>query len=395
MYYIATKQLGSLAATEVASITARAIHSMRKDAKTAQFPLVSGGEGTTEHLVTAALGSFLEVEVTGSDSEQVIVPIGFAGDNGSIGILEMRQVSPELPERKTTSRKRSGRPFAGTTAGIGELIRDCLDEGAFSVILGWEEPLASDAGFGMAQALGYKFFGSGDKPLDFRTDTPLAEIKRIDVSERPFQLLSSRFYAARSETVKTPKFAKASGQMTVEDSIMEEELSRIAELLRSDCGITVPSAAIKSGGSYIEFGLQAFLNAEIKDGSMLALEVANLAKSLKEIPGEVIVIAPKLEDIASERASAAMKEVLRLAEETQTGFHAVVLEVPKPASESRYRNKFPLLRSVVSLENDLSAQLDLTLRPSDLRRHIAMRFEKAFGPIVSPQVAGNVETVKQ
>src|SRR5688572_2934442 len=118
MYYIATRQLSGLPAAEVASIAARTIRSMQKNAKTAQFPLVSGGEGTTEQLVTATLGSFLEVEVTGSDGEQMIVPIGFAGDGGTIGIIEMRQVSPELAEQKATKKKRQ---FTGTTFGVGEL----------------------------------------------------------------------------------------------------------------------------------------------------------------------------------------------------------------------------------------------------------------------------------
>jgi len=379
MYYIATKQLGGLPATEVASIAARTIRSMHKGAKTTQFPLVSGGDGTTEHLVTATLGSFLEVEATGSDGEQVVVPIGFAGDGGSIGIIEMRLVAPEIAERKATRKKRQ---FAGTTVGIGELIQDVLDEGAFSVILGWEEPLAADAGFGMAQALGFKFLDAQGKPLDFRTDTPLSEIRSIDVSARPFNLLSSKFYAARSESIKSPK---GRGQITVEDAVMEEELTRIAEILKRDSNITVPAGAAKSGGSYIEFGLAAFLNAEIKDGSLLALEVANLRKSLEEAKGELIVVAQKLEDITSERASVAMKEIMKMAEETATAFHAVILEAPKQASESRYRNKYPLLRSVVSLENAMFAPLDPQLRSAEIRRQLTCRFEHGFGSIFSPE----------
>ena len=41
----------------------------------------------------------------------------------------------------------------GTTFGVGELVLDALDEGAFSIILGHDEPLAADAGLGAAQAL--------------------------------------------------------------------------------------------------------------------------------------------------------------------------------------------------------------------------------------------------
>lgn len=381
MYYIATRQLSGLPAAEVASIAARTIRSMQKNAKTAQFPLVSGGEGTTEQLVTATLGSFLEVEVTGADGEQMIVPIGFAGDGGTIGIIEMRQVAPELSERKATKKKRQ---FTGTTFGVGELIQDVLDEGAFSVILGWEEPLAGDAGFGLAQALGFKFLDAQGKPLDFRTDTPISEIKSIDVSERPFNILSSKFYAARSEAVPS---TKQRGQITVEDAVMEEELSRVAELLQRDCGITVPVSAIKSGGSYIEFGLAAFLNAEVRDGSLLALEVTNFRKSLEEAKGELIVVAQKLEDITSDRATPVMKEIMKMAEETSTVFHVVTLEAPKQASETRYRTKYPLLRQVVSLESAMFAPIDPSLRANEIRRQLTYRFERGFTALVEPQVA--------
>ena len=381
MYYIATRQLVGLPATEVASIAARTIRSMQKDVKTSQFPLVTGGDGTTEHLVTSTLGSFLEVEATGADGEQVIVPIGFAGDNGSIGIIEMRQVSPELTGATSSKKKRA---FAGTTFGVGELIRDVLDEGAFSVILGWEEPLARDAGFGMAQALGFKFLDGNGKPLDFRTETPFSDIRSIDISERPFDLLSSKFYAARSESVKGPR---QRGQMTVEDAMMDEELSRLAEILRKDCSIDVSASAIKSGGSYIEFGLSAFVNAEIRDGSLLALEVGNLRNQLQQAKGELIVVAQKLEDIASERASAAMKEVMKMAEETSTAFHAVTLEAPKQAAESRYRTKYPLLRSVISLENAMFAPIDPQLRASEIRRQLTYRFERGFSTLFNTEPA--------
>lgn len=372
VYHIVTKPAAGLPATEVASIMARIIHNLQKDAKTTQFPLVNGGEGTTEQLVTSTLGSFLEVEATGSDGEQVIIPIGFAGEQGTIGIIEMKLVAPELAARKESGRKK--RQFAGTTCGIGELICDALDEGAFSVILGWDEPLARDAGFGMAQALGFAFLDGEGKSLDFRSTTPLAGIMQVDASSRPFNMLSAKFYAARSESVRG---SRERGQMSVEDAMMEEELARIAEILRRDCGVAVPSGAIKSGGSYIEFGLAAFLGAEIKDGSLLALEVANLGKSLAAARGELVIVAPKLEDIASERASAAMKEVLKQAEETATPFHAIILDQPKPASEARYRNKFPLMSTVVSL-NNTNALFDTQLRPADLRRQLAFGLEKAF-----------------
>ena len=178
-FYIVSHPIAPFPATEIASLAAKNIRAAIKGSKVLQFPLVDGGEGTIEQLITSTLGSFLEVEATSASGEQVIVPLGFAGEGGSIGVIEMRAIAeaPSANSQKQTKKNRLG--FSGTTFGIGELITDALDEGAFSVILGWDEPLARDAGFGMAQALGVKFLDAGGKELDFKSESPTIKTRML------------------------------------------------------------------------------------------------------------------------------------------------------------------------------------------------------------------------
>ena len=156
---IAALPIGGLTATEAASRFTRSLRAAHPEIDATcfvQLPLVDGGEGTIDLLVTNTLGSFLEVEATGANGEQVVVPLGFAGDDGKLAIIEMQRVA-------------ASRGGAGTTYGVGELILDSLDEGAFSILLGQDEPLAADAGFGAAQALGVTFFDKKNKELDMRS----------------------------------------------------------------------------------------------------------------------------------------------------------------------------------------------------------------------------------
>jgi glycerate kinase len=380
-FYIVSLPVAPFPATEVASLAARNLRAQIKGSKVLQYPLVDGGEGTIEQLITSSLGSFLEVEATSASGEQVIVPLGFAGEGGSIGVIEMRAIAAAPPAgslgtQNQGAKKRLG--FSGTTFGIGELIADALDEGAFSVILGWDEPLAKDAGFGMAQALGAKFLDAGGKELDFKTETPLAQVHSIDLSGRSFKLLSSKFFIARSEAVRSGKFER---QVSVDETLFENELVRIASLLRKENNVTVDLSKVHLGGSCIEFGLSAFLNSELKEGAPLVLEASKIKETLAAQGGTIMFFAEKLEDIASDRASLASREIVRIAIECNIPMIAIVNETPKSASEARYKKKMPLLQQVYCL-----ADVPLFFAPllpdaphSELRRYFSARLEKLIG----------------
>lgn len=380
-FYIISHPIAPFPATEVASLAAKNLRATIKGSKVLQFPLVDGGEGTIEQLITSTLGSFLEVEATSASGEQLIVPLGFAGEGGSIGVIEMRAIA-EAPSantinsQKQTKKNRLG--FSGTTFGIGELISDALDEGAFSVILGWDEPLAKDAGFGMAQALGVKFLDASGKELDFKSETPLSEIQTIDLSSRSFKLMSSKFFIARSEAVRGGKFER---QVTVDQTLFENELVRIASLLKKENTITVDLAQVNLGGSCIEFGLSAFLNSQFKDGAPLALEAVNIRASLADQGGTIIFFAEKLEDIASDRAPLASREIVKISSECNVPIIAIINEPAKPASEARYKKKLPLLQQVYCLSDVplFFAPLAPDAPHTERRRYFSARLEKLIG----------------
>jgi glycerate kinase len=227
----------------------------------------------------------------------------------------------------------------------------------------------------MSQALGIKFFDKDAKELDFKKETPIHEIKSIDLSSRPFALLSSRFFVARSASVSHPK---GKGQLSVDDTLIEDELSRIADILKKENNISINVSSLRSGGSYIDFALTAFLNADIKDGALLSLEASQLQASLLAHPGTMFIIGERIEDIASEKASAAVKEVIRLASVAKCPIIIVTEELAKPASVTRYKAKIPELAGVYSL-----ADIPLFVEPlaqdapqSEHRRIMQMRIEK-------------------
>ena len=376
---IITRKCSAFSPGEISSLAAKQIRATFKTTKVQQYPLVSGEAGTIDQLVTATLGSFLEVEATSASDEQLIVPIGFAGDQGTVGVIEMSQISrrPDHPVASGKVGKIKGFDFWGTTFGVGELIQDVLDEGAHSIFLGWEEPLARDAGFGMAQAIGVSFLDKNGKQLDFKKATPFREVASMDLSGKPFQLLTAKTYLLRSEEVA--KLHKTQ-QVSVDDLVYEQELNRIAEIARRDLGLNVPPLDVDYSGSCIEFGAKLFLNAEISDGSDLSLQLVDLQGKLSASGGTAFFFADQLDDIASEKAPNSSKTVMQWLQQYNVPTIIITDEASKPAVETRYRKKYPVIQAVHSLAN-----VPLFFEPlapdaaiADQRRYLSARLEKLF-----------------
>lgn len=347
---IAALPIGGLTASEAASRLTRSVRaqwpSIASD-RIVQLPLADGGEGTIDLLVTQSLGSFLEVEATGATGEPVVVPLGFAGEDGKLAIIEMHRVV-----RSTAAQ--------GTTYGVGELIRDALDEGAFSVLLGHDEPLARDAGLGAAAALGVKFFDNAGHELDLKDPTiELSNISRIDASGRAFEILSSRFYIARSAktllTSPSPEYLL--------------ELDRLAEIARRDVGIPVATNNLSASG--IEFGLTAFCGAEVRDGMALVIEATGVEAMLKA--GECaafVLLAENPQSLDRE----AVRALLALA---LSSVKHVTIIFSKPLSAPEKKKLFPKVTLLSLADAKLfAAPLAAEATPDTIRRDTLLRLEK-------------------
>jgi glycerate 2-kinase len=348
---IAALPIGGLSGSEAASRFTRSLRAAHPEIDAncfLQHPFVDGGEGTIDLLVTNTLGSFLEVEATGSSGEQLVVPLGFAGDDGKLAVIEMHRVAAS----------RSGE---GTSYGVGELILDSLDEGAFSILLGQAEPLAADAGFGAAQALGVKFFDKKDKEVDVRT-SPLKSIARIDPIGRAFQLLSSRFFVAQTAT-------------TARSSASQElygELSRLAEIIRRDVGI--PILPDGRSASALEFGLEAFLSAKVQDGMALVLEATGIQKLIDEGQcGSMILLAESVEDLNRD----AVVALLKSAGESVRNITIILGQIASPAEKKKLKGSIMMLADA----NVFAAPLTADATQESIRRDTLMRIEKLASQI--------------
>jgi glycerate 2-kinase len=384
-------------ATDAASQVARIIRANDRSLASSdlvQLPMVDGGSGTIDFLISRTLGSFLEVEATGASGEEVVAPIGFAGEDGKLAVMEMALVA-RVPNTGDY----------GTTAGIGELIQDALDEGAFSVILGHEEPIACDAGMGVAYALGVKFFDTLDHEINFaRPGSDISQIARVDATTRSFSLLSSRIFIARSRMTRIfiahdeaddeaydeaddeayDAHHAANGKLSneaKENQAFLDALPKLAEIIRRDTGIHTTTTNLSA--SAVEFGLITFLGAEVRDGASLVLEASNIAEAITRGEfSECIIVTPSLEWLEKDSLST----VIELAR-AKVKHRAIIVTGGTSAGQAADLEPRFYLQDVALFQTPVSAGAGI----EEKRRDMTMRLEKLM-PTVLETLRGKPST---
>jgi hypothetical protein len=270
-----------------------------------------------------------------------------------MAFIAMKSIA-EAPRETEAPKKRRGKnagvQTTGTTYGIGELMRDALDENARSILLGWEEPLARDAGLGIAAALGVKFFDKDDKELDLSkwNRDLFSQIHRVDGTGRGMEVLMAKYYLLRSESIRR---SENESQSSLEDSLFESELARIAEIIKRDCGKDVAVSKVQLSGSAVEFGLQAFFDLSIEDGGPFVLQAAEIPKLIEHDKPKVIIVAETLDQVYGLRSPLASQSLLKWIKNSELPFNLYLIEAPNTAALSRFRRSYRSLEEFELLKN--------------------------------------------
>lgn len=174
---------GSLSSVEAGNIIAEGIKRVDKEADIIVRPLADGGEGTVEALVEGMNGTLHRVMVTGPLGEKVESQYGILEESNT-AIIEMSSAAGI-----TLVRPEERNPLHTTTYGVGELIKDAIQNGCRHFIVGIGGSATNDCGIGMLQALGYEFLDSQGKQVPFGAKgiRDIATIQRDKVIPELFQ----------------------------------------------------------------------------------------------------------------------------------------------------------------------------------------------------------------
>jgi glycerate kinase len=268
---------------EVAKNIKKGINSYDSKIDVELLPMADGGEGTVQSLVDATNGEIIEKEVNGPLGNKVKAFYGLLGDQKT-AVIEMAAASglPLVPEGKKN-------PLKTTTYGTGELIASALDAGAQKIIIGIGGSATNDAGVGMAQALGAEILDAEEQQIDFGGGN-LDKIEKINLDKLDSRLQDVEVVVACD--VDNPLYGKDGAAYVYAPQkgadpemvkILDQNLRHFNQIaikeLNKDIN-KIPGAGAAGG---LGAGLVAFLDAELKAGVDIVLDIIDFESYLKDV----------------------------------------------------------------------------------------------------------------
>ena len=272
---------GSLTAEQVCSAIEDGLNQKNTTLKITSVPLADGGEGTCELLTRYTKGHKIEMWVNDPLLNPTKAGYGISND-GTTAFIEMAAASG-LQLLKQADRN----PLYTTTYGTGELIKDALDRGVEKIILGIGGSATTDAGIGMAAALGYEFYDAAGNSL-----TPIGinlnHLRSIKAARVHPRLREVNFVTLCD--VNNPLFGpegaafvygpqKGADQKTVH--LLDDGLRNFARVVETSfkTSVNFPGAGAAGG---LGAGSKIFLNASIRKGIDYIIEATLLKEKIKD-----------------------------------------------------------------------------------------------------------------
>ena len=268
----------SLSAREVADSIAIGLRDILPDATIEIVPVADGGEGTAEVICEACAGEWVMCD--GHDA------LGRAITTRYVWLRDRRMAVMEMSEAAGMWRiaPEERDPFHASTYGVGEMLLDAARRETNDVVVGLGGSATNDGGFGMARALGFRFLNSDSVELN----GPVSDLLGLEHISSPPDLVLPRVTAATD--VRNPLlgargatriFGPQKGVTPEKVALMEDALSRLADVVSRDLGCDfreIPGAGAAGG---LGFGLVSFCGAHLRCGFDLIAETLDLEAAIQ------------------------------------------------------------------------------------------------------------------
>ena len=272
---------GSLTSVEVANAIELGIKRVAPNCEIVKLPIADGGDGTMDTLVSALGGKKIKIKVHDPLMRPIEAEYGLV-KNGETAVIEMATASG-----LTLLSKEEQNPSTTTTFGTGEIIKDALQRGCRTFLIGIGGSATNDAGIGMLKALGFRFLDKKGEECDV-VGNALQSIYSIDETR-----VSSKVYEAQftiASDVDNP-FSGTNGAAYVyapqkgANNKMVEELDKglesFRQLIIEKKGIDLNTISGAGAAGGLGGGFVAFLNAQLKPGIQMVLQTIDFENHLQ------------------------------------------------------------------------------------------------------------------
>lgn len=271
---------GSLDAQQVCQAMTEGIAMVSSEIEVVSLPMADGGEGTLDLLLWYSGGKKIKIKVSDPLGRIIEAEYGISA-NGKTAFIEMATASGL---RLLTQEERN--PLITSTFGTGELIKSAIETGVENIILGIGGSATNDAGIGMAHALGWHFLDDKGQEL-VPIGENLVKIKNIIPPPAPDGMaivvacdVTNPLYG---ENGAAYIYAPQKGANIAMVKQLDAGLQNISAIIEKDFEKNIASVAGTGAAGGLGFGAMFFLNAELKEGVKLLMDLCDFDEKLKDV----------------------------------------------------------------------------------------------------------------
>jgi len=270
---------GSLDARKVAENIAKGLRDALPNAKMDIVPMADGGEGTAEVICGALEGSLLKCRAHDPLGREIVGRYAWI-EKRRLAVMEMSEAAGM---RRLHESERN--PIHANTVGVGEMLLDAAHRDAKEIIIGLGGSATNDGGFGMARALGFRFFKDEQE-----FSGAISDLVRLNRIEKPHGLRLPEIVAAvdvRNPLLgangATRVFGPQKGASKDDHDILECALTRLADVVAKECGFDYRGKPGAGAAGGLGFGLMSFCQAQIRPGFDVVAGAVGLASKMKHV----------------------------------------------------------------------------------------------------------------
>jgi glycerate kinase len=269
---------GTLTASEAADAIAAGWRKARPNDDLDLLPITDGGDGFGQVLSDLWHAQPKTVHTVDAAHRPIRVrwwwdPCRKAAIIESAAIIGLAQLPPERFH-----------PFELDTRGLAKAVTAAFKQGACRCIIGIGGSATNDAGFGIAQALGWQLLDRSGKPLERWIDLHKLHHLKPPTGAKSFPELIVAVDVQNPLIGKrgaTRIYGPQKGLIPRDFRSAERALRKLAEVVRKDLGTDVANLAGAGAAGGLGFGLAVFLGASLIPGFDLFAGEADLISKVR------------------------------------------------------------------------------------------------------------------
>ena len=272
---------GSLTSAEVAAAAERGIKAVYPDCEVICVNVSDGGEGTMEAIIDVLGGEVITTMVSDPLGRPITAHYGIAGDKAIIEMAAASGLTLLQPEERN--------PWQTSSYGTGEMIMEAIHHGCRHLLIGIGGSATNDAGTGMLQALGFRFFDAQGQAITDCRGGRMQDIARIDDSAVPQAVRQSQFIVACDVDTPfcgpegaAPVFAPQKGADTNMVTRLDAGMASLAQVIKDTYHINIVPLAGAGAAGGMGGGFRAFLNATLQRGIEMVLDAIDFDRIIQD-----------------------------------------------------------------------------------------------------------------